>query len=546
MEAEVGGESSASPPKGTNRTDKQPIEEIRHPATKDVEKETEKQQQPDRTTSLDRPAEEEESNGQQNVTGPSQTKVTSATCIPKAAEPIKIELPSHHINGEIQFMQDYALIGKFLGFWPTEKALQGWIASKWKPKGQVTLQLGPKGFFTAIFNCLEDKTRIFEGGPYFFNSFGLYLTDWKPRFNPDKEDFSWAPVWIRMYSLPVEYWREETLADIGNKLGSFIKVATETKTRKYTSYARICVKMHLTKTLADMVSLFHDDYEWKQTLDYEHIPFRCRKCHEHGHLFRDCPLNVQPKFPSGEGNLDPEGFTKIPICRRHGKKTQANHAPAFKAPPQNRFSVLASQDIPVMPEADTPDPLQHSQTSPNRSEPTSSTSALPIHAEIPSSASEPGALVSSKGKTMLNEPTQESDMDLDVALALSLHDQTMENALIAANDMEEDREDVDLEEFDISKLDISKLEAACKQKEYNSIPPWQLDKIEGVLTRVQHHKSLGIQGGSHWDGRKIIKEPKKRGRKTDLQRTIAVGEILMDSGQFPKLTKFFKPKSPST
>jgi len=147
-----------------------------------------------------------------------------------------------------------------------------------------------------------------------------------------------------MYSLPVEYWREETLADIGNKLGTFIKVATETKTRKYTSYARICVKMHLTKTLADSVSLFHDDFEWKQPLYYEHIPFRCRKCHEHGHLFRDCPLNAQSKASSNDSNKDSDGFTKIPTRRRHAKKNQAAPDQAFKANPQNRFFVLASHD----------------------------------------------------------------------------------------------------------------------------------------------------------------------------------------------------------
>lgn len=104
-------------------------------------------------------------------------KVFSATCIPKTSKRTKIDLPSHRINSQIQYMRDHALIGKFLGLWPTEKALQGWIASKRKPKGQVTLQLGPKGFLTAIFNCLEDRTHIFEGGPYFFNSAGLYLRD---------------------------------------------------------------------------------------------------------------------------------------------------------------------------------------------------------------------------------------------------------------------------------------------------------------------------------------------------------------------------------
>jgi len=55
----------------------------------------------------------------------SATKAKSATCIPKAVERIKVDLPSHRINSEIQFMQDHVLIGKFLRFWPTEKALQG-------------------------------------------------------------------------------------------------------------------------------------------------------------------------------------------------------------------------------------------------------------------------------------------------------------------------------------------------------------------------------------------------------------------------------------
>ena len=57
-------------------------------------------------------------------------KAFSGTCIPKSAERIKIDLPSDRINAEIQYMSDHALIGKFLGFWPTEKALHGWIASK--------------------------------------------------------------------------------------------------------------------------------------------------------------------------------------------------------------------------------------------------------------------------------------------------------------------------------------------------------------------------------------------------------------------------------
>jgi hypothetical protein len=46
-----------------------------------------------------------------------------------------------------------------------------------------------------------------------------------------------APVWIRLYSLPQEFWLEEILMGIGNTVGQYVKTSEATKQRKYTSYA---------------------------------------------------------------------------------------------------------------------------------------------------------------------------------------------------------------------------------------------------------------------------------------------------------------------
>lgn len=242
-------------------------------------------------------------------------------------------------------MTDHLLIGKFIGFWPTKKALYGRIASKWKPKGHIKLQLGSKGFFTVIFLCLEDKYRIMDEGPYFFNSARLYLRDWVARFNPDKEDLSWAPVWIRMYSLPEEYWDEGLLKDIGNGLGEYIKAAEEMKLRIYTSHARICVFMRLDKAPPDSVSLFHDDYEWIQSLDYEHVPFRCCKCHAHGHLFRDCLLNAKAITSDPSDMPAQDGFAKVLSRKRAHKKPSTGknpqQDPASFHSMSNSFEILA-------------------------------------------------------------------------------------------------------------------------------------------------------------------------------------------------------------
>lgn len=39
------------------------------------------------------------------------------------------------------------------------------------------------------------------------------------------------------------------------------------------------------------------DEVYFQAIDYEKIPFRCRKCHEHGHLIIKCPLNTTTEKP---------------------------------------------------------------------------------------------------------------------------------------------------------------------------------------------------------------------------------------------------------
>jgi len=100
-----------------------------------------------------------------------------------------------------EHMATYAIICKFMGLWPTEKALQTWIKYHWKPKGSIDLHLGSKGFFTVVFSNIEDKERIFEGGPYFFVAAGFYMRPWRMNFVPERETFSLVPMWVRLYSL---------------------------------------------------------------------------------------------------------------------------------------------------------------------------------------------------------------------------------------------------------------------------------------------------------------------------------------------------------
>jgi len=92
------------------------------------------------------------------------------------------------------------------------------------------------------------------------------------------------------------------LEGIGNTIGAFVKVADITRRGKYTSYARICVYMNIVEPLPEHIELEYHDSVLQQPLDYEHIPFRCRRCHEYGHLVRQCPLNKEEYYIKKQKN----------------------------------------------------------------------------------------------------------------------------------------------------------------------------------------------------------------------------------------------------
>jgi hypothetical protein len=76
-----------------------------------------------------------------------------------------------------------------------------WINSRWKPQDGYELKLSSKGLFTTIFHDHKDREIIFETKAYFFHSVGLHLCYWMEKFNPKKEELSYALVWVRLYSL---------------------------------------------------------------------------------------------------------------------------------------------------------------------------------------------------------------------------------------------------------------------------------------------------------------------------------------------------------
>ena len=93
---------------------------------------------------------------------------------------------------------------------------------------------------------------------------------------------------MRLPNLPLHFWQDSVLEAIGDALGDFILVDSVSSNVYRTTFARILVEMDISKGLPEMLKLASPNGSWIQLLDYEGIPFRCKKCHKTGHLIACC------------------------------------------------------------------------------------------------------------------------------------------------------------------------------------------------------------------------------------------------------------------
>lgn len=217
---------------------------------------------------------------------------------------ISIEIPE--VNNIYSDLQKNAVICRFNGFWPRTDALYQWIHSVWTKNCQIYLY--SKGFFIVCFHTEEEKEVVLNQGPWFWGSAGLFITPWFPDFDANTMVVSRMPVWVRMHNLPLHFWHSKALIAIGNTLGRMLKIDGERHLKGIFTFARICVKVDLSRGLPESIILNLYNTQWKQPLDYENIAFRCRGCQQTGHLYNACPnLNKskqQQRNPKGWQNID--------------------------------------------------------------------------------------------------------------------------------------------------------------------------------------------------------------------------------------------------
>ena len=166
------------------------------------------------------------------------------------------------------------------------------------------------GWLLFRFSNLQDITLVWNGRPWHISGLNLVLRRWEPFFNPYSATIQRIDQWVKITRLPLELWEEESLKQLLQDVGHFIKVDDITLNRSKGKFARVCLNIDITKPLRG--SLFlpipNQPRHLEVPISYEGLHEVCAWCESNAHDLDACPET--PKGPI-EVIVEKFGATKI-------------------------------------------------------------------------------------------------------------------------------------------------------------------------------------------------------------------------------------------
>lgn len=115
---------------------------------------------------------------------------------------------------------------------------------------------------------------------------------WKPDFDMNSSKLEKMAMWVRLPGLPIEYYRDDVIRLILDKVGTPLKLDSMMAGVERGRYARAAEEIDLQKPLVSMVRIRNKI----QRVEYEGLHMICFSCGKVGHRLVMCPETILLKL----------------------------------------------------------------------------------------------------------------------------------------------------------------------------------------------------------------------------------------------------------
>ncbi|XP_009593244.1 uncharacterized protein [Nicotiana tomentosiformis] len=207
------------------------------------------------------------------------------------------------IEEDVQKLNDYwatALIGYVLGDTPYKKSMEAFITSVWDFVSKPQILYDNDGYYVFRFSTIEDIDLVMQVGSYSYHNKPLILQNWERDFHFDLKCITTIPLWVNFPNLPVGYWTADAFSKVASAIGYPICTDRYTVDLNKISYARVLVKVDITKSMLESIEIDTLSGTIQQQIVYEWKPMFCSDCNHFGHVNFECWRNKQQNIDEAE------------------------------------------------------------------------------------------------------------------------------------------------------------------------------------------------------------------------------------------------------
>jgi hypothetical protein len=189
---------------------------------------------------------------------------------------------------QVTHMESQTIVRRVNGRVFTVKTIRNWIHVAWQLELGYSAELVElnRNRYAFTFQRNEHSKWVLSKAWSINNSLML-LKQLSLLFDASTKCLKNISVWVRLPALPFHLWSFEYLKKIGNFLGDFLDADMSFEVTKQRKVARVLVNLNVREGLGEERDLTWGDYMYSQKLNYKNISFRCRRCHQYGHLVKN-------------------------------------------------------------------------------------------------------------------------------------------------------------------------------------------------------------------------------------------------------------------
>ncbi|XP_028791303.1 uncharacterized protein LOC114747179 [Neltuma alba] len=215
---------------------------------------------------------------------------------------------SNRVREVMEGCMEHAVVVKILRPYLRPDILFSKITSLWRPTGDFKLTELEGGCFMVMLENKFYYQNALLGGPWVVQGHYLTVHPWEPTLSPLNLEIKQVYGWVRLPGLPYHYCHKNVLRAIGEVIGQVLKIDYNSEEVDKARYARLAVKLDLTRPLVSMIKL--DGVT--QYVEYEGLPTICYHCGRYGHLEASCPQKMQQQQPPTMNQRPPMNDSQQP------------------------------------------------------------------------------------------------------------------------------------------------------------------------------------------------------------------------------------------